>query len=392
MTSVFDLAIRARGLGFASANFSALINPMLMYQLTHSLSLAGLSLILEWLPKLSVYLYGASWIEQFHARRMHRTLEVMRLMAFVFLALVAFHVLPWWGITLSGILFQSANALSNLLFERNTQHWSIISTQHTYTSLLRADLLGSLSATVVSMMVPSMHILIGIAMAFQMTVMIITYRYSKRLYQHTEHQPRLLRTWVQEEVTTPFRLVQTINGSVLRYLIISMSLNLPVALVFTQMPFFLNHAYGTTIDNQFFGMINFWRILTGFLYMQAMTHASSKGHDRRWQILSMVLFGVSLMGLFGNHHLFVVAMIAMGISFYGITPWLRSLRQREIQKHPEGLAITGILIAMDAFVYLFAGMVAMLPVSIPMMLAISITIVVIGVTVSHRTLAIPTQA
>lgn len=391
MTSVFSQAIRVRGLGYASANFSALINPMLMYQLTHSLSLAGLSLILEWLPKLSVYLYGASWIQQFHARRMHRIVECMRFGAFLLLGSVAFHLLPWWGITLSGILFQSANALSNLLFERNTQHWNIISTQHTYSALLRADLLGSLSATIVSMLVADMHILIGIALAFQVFVMIVVQRYSRSLYQHTDHQPQELTTWVRTEMTTPFRLMQQVNGSIARYLLISMSLNLPVALVFTQMPFFLNHAYATTIDNQFFGMINFWRILSGFVYMQAMTHAASKGLHRPWHILSMIIFACSLVGLFGEHHFFVISMIAMGISFYGITPWLRGLRQEEILKHPEGCAMTGILIAMDAFVYLFAGMVAMLPISIPMMLALCVSIVVIGVFMSQRTLAIPAR-
>ena len=80
--------------GYVGVSLNGLLVPLLVFQLTHSASLAGLSLLIEWLPKMGFYLFGGALSKQLSGQRAHRRLELFRLGALASLAGAAAGWLP----------------------------------------------------------------------------------------------------------------------------------------------------------------------------------------------------------------------------------------------------------------------------------------------------------
>lgn len=364
---LFHRAVLARGLGYTTANFTALISPILMYTLTHSLVLAGLGLIMELIPKILVYLYGSAWIYRYSAHKIHPALEATRWICLCLLLAVAFRLCDWWMIPLAGGLMQISNAFSNLLFEQYASSWNKISTQHTYTAFVQADLFGGLLATGITMLIGVPTSVLGISLCVQGCLFFFIYANKDILYPAKQSDNTTLKEWCHTEWKRPWKTFRQMDRTLWTYVLFCLCFSFPVAVLFSHLAFFLEYAYQHMINQEFFATVNLVRLIMGFLAMTASLKLTEKGWNQHVTFVGFLLFFMGALGLFSQHHIFVLGILCVGVSYYLLTPWLRKTRQHLIQlpqyaQHKNELL--GVMIACDACSYFMAGVLATLPISL----------------------------
>lgn len=172
-----------RFLGYIGAQFNALLVPLLVLHLTHSVTLAGVVAMIEWAPKLLVYLIGGSFVQRFSSARLHIALDIVRLLAMIALGACSLGYGSFWVIAVASAFYQCANALANVLFEVSvTRWWDAALRAAGHARMFLQMQMGCLVAVLAGFALGGAPLLCALAIAIQGWTLLRTHASVQKLY------------------------------------------------------------------------------------------------------------------------------------------------------------------------------------------------------------------
>lgn len=378
---------RLRLLGYAGVQFNALLVPILVFQLTGNATLAGMALFIEWLPKLAFYIGGGALVRKFSPVKAHTRLDASRLAALTILALCATGLGSVWLVALAAAVYQCANAVSNILFERAvTNWWDPSQRAGGHARLLQQDQWGCVLALAVGLVVQDPLLLASLALIIQATAFAEVLRHRDSIYplKGTE-LPAPSNFWRQlrKDVVVVTKL------PIIQFSVMTVCLSLPSALVFSALVFFLAQAESSMVTPT--GWLSFLLLVrTGLslVTLQWVRSLLKKPNNEEWLArlgVGLVLTCTVLLSLQLPLWGVILVVTILGASGSLYLPWLRTTRQELItQLVPESsrLGATGVLIAVEAASYLLAAvLLAAFGENLPLTTRVTAVICAIGVAI-----------
>lgn len=356
--------VQMRFLGYVGVQLTALLVPLLVFQLTGNVALAGLALFVEWLPKLGFYLTGGTLAQRFGRRRMHLALDGARVLALAGLLVCALEVGNLGVLALSAAAYQCSNALSNILFERSVARWWPLAEQSRgHATLLKSDQWGCLLALVAGLLLGQLWVLALAGLVLQLGATCYVALRGQVLYDNPTQPadapvPSSLSFWSQ--FARDLRAAR--SAPLLRLGAITTLVGVAPAAVFSALAFYLDRAQpGSIQDAHLVALLLLARTVLSLGILQFALGRLRHGADA-WALAwpGLVLLVASTAALAAPLPFWgvVTAVVVLGVSFSLYTPLLRQLRQDLIgQVVPAGsrAAVTGMLIATDALSYLVAA-------------------------------------
>lgn len=165
--------LRMRFCGYLGVQWISLLIPIMLYQLTGDMALVGLIVIAEWAPKVLVYAFGGSIASHWGGSNVHKSLEVMRLLA---MAILLGCTLGYGGVGLIvgvSVLCQCTNAVSNVLFERGvSNNWPAQNRALGHMLHMRQDYAACFVALAAGLILDSAIVVVGIALLCQLAAVV----------------------------------------------------------------------------------------------------------------------------------------------------------------------------------------------------------------------------
>lgn len=346
---------RLRFTGYIGVQLSGLLVPLLVFQLTHSASLAGLALFIEWGPKLGLYVLGGSLVQCFSRRRAYLMLEFIRLLAMAALLVCALGFGSVWIVALAAALYQCTNAVSNILFEVTvTQWWPEPERAQGYTSLMRSDQAACAVGLSLGLVTGSPLILGFIGLGVQALVMLMAVRTTRMIFSATEEQAQ--RSGLASVVPQICRDIKAVRRPNLLWLAACGALlGVPVSIMYSAPAFYFDWAQ-PNIKNMtlLLSLVLLIRtlLISGLLsWVQILLKRGLS--ESKLAVIGIVL-QVICSGLAALHLPLIPAIAAMfGVCVGSVlfVPWMRTRRQelllREVEESSRTGA-TGILISVEA--------------------------------------------
>jgi hypothetical protein len=346
---------------YVGAQLVALAVPLLIFSLTHSLTFAGLALLLEWLPKLGLYFSGGALVWRFGERQCLLALNLLRTFAFILLALVCLGYGNVWLVVVCAALYQCANAVSNVLFENLvTRYWPIELRASGHARLMKCDQLGCMVALVFALLTLQPLALVLGGLVSQLVCLVLLARCYKQLAQPGLHTPGRALHQVWQQLTRDMRAAKQAN--LLSFSAMSMLLAIPFCCIFSVLAFYLNRAEPGVADNaQLLSLVLLGKtVLSAGILSWLQQRLTRHGQENRYGIIGMVLLviGAALASQVFTLSVAIGLLFILSMGWMLYQPWVRSLRQELIARHvPEASrgGVTGILISVEALSYLLAG-------------------------------------
>lgn len=353
--------VQLRMLGYIGVQFSALLVPLLVFKLSGSAALAGMALFIEWLPKLGLYLVGGSLVEHIGSARAHRLLDVSRLVALAGLWLAAVGGGSLCLVAGSAALYQCANAMSNILFERAvTLWWAPSSRSEGHTRMLKSDQWGCLVALLLGLAIPDAAWLALAALVLQTAATAQVMRRCARVYAHAPAH-HVTQTTLLTKLGQDARALQ--RGILLRFACACALVGIPAALVFSTLTFYLERAHaGAAANARWLALLLLVRagFSIGILQLVQGLLRRGAGMERNLAWVGGILLLLGSLATAWTLPLWgmLTAVVVLGMSSNLYLPRLRHLRQGLIAAHiPERsrAGVTGMLISVEACAYLVAA-------------------------------------
>ncbi len=370
---------KIRFLGYAGVQFNALLVPLLVFKITGSLSMAGLALFIEWIPKLGFYVGSGAFIQKFGAPLVHVSLDAARLLAFIVLTLCAFinfGPLSVWAVAICAGVYQCSSALSNVLFEQSvTRLWSPQNRSSGHARILQQDQYGSFSALIVGLLINSVAWLCSIALLIQFFNFLLVLKTKRLIYSETPAEnligplsapvpsiksTKLLGHTFISQLKSDIHSISKIEF--LKFSSIALMIGVPAAFIFSSLPFFLERSQAGMGEAT--SMLSFLLLSKTLLSIIVLAFVSRSRQSLSNKIY-MPFVGLSIIALSTLILSFPLPLWIMFASacLLGITgalyiPWLRSKRQELIVSlvtPTSRSGATGLLIAVDAASYLIAA-------------------------------------
>jgi F0F1-type ATP synthase assembly protein I len=360
---------QSRFIGYIGTQLSGILIPALIFQLSNSLKLAGLAIVVEWVPKLFMYLGGGAMIQRMGSSRTHIGLDAMRLLSLLFILLVALDQWHIGWVVAAAVIYQSTNALSNILFETSiTRWWEDNDRIQGHSSMMKMDQLGALLGLVVGYLVGSSVLMCVVALFFQLIGLFRTLKFSHRIYpeaspqaSHEKDRATAWRVWV--------RNVQTVlQPCFLKVCFVSICVGLPSALLFCFLAFHIQQVQPDVVDaSSSMALIMLLRCAILAASLQAIDVVCKIHKEVESQLVPVGLVVLSSGEIFlmlaPSLLALTAAILWFGLNMCFLAPWIRSTRQKLIEEHAQEEdrpAITGLLIAIDALAYLMVGLLGFL--------------------------------
>ncbi len=352
-----------RFLGYIGAQFNFLLVPLLVYRLSGDAVVAGGLLLLEWLPKVGVYLVGGSVLQRLGERHMHIGLETARTLSFAGLAACAWLGAPLWVLGLSAGLYQCSNAISNVVFERAvTRHWSAGQRAQGQAMLLQQDQLGCLLALALAWAWTWPEALTLCALGLQAAVAMLVALWSSDLHAQAtaERAPQETRTSLRTQLKRDFGALQ---APVLRQLMAFAALSLVCnAVMLSGLAFLLEHARAGVDQPAWRASLLLGKTLLALVILTGVRRALQAGVDA-WTLarLGLLLAAGTMLALAlepSAEVVWLLVLTATGCSSF-VPPWLRATRQKLVEAHVASESrngVTGILSAAEPVGYVVGGL------------------------------------
>lgn len=348
---------RLRLAGYFGAQLNALLVPLLVFKLTGNAALAGAAMFIEWVPKLAFYLAGGSIVQRLGSPAVHVGLDAARLMAMGMLLAAALGHGSFWVVALAASVYQCANALSNILFERAVSRWWTEGTQaQGHAQLLQRDQMGSFAALALAMLVSGPALLAAAGVALQAVTVWTVFR-----NRHTVHQDKPTNS---SPLATQLRdaLVAVLQPKFLLFAITALLLALPAATFASAMLFFLQRAEPDMANPTFWmAALLLLRTALAVLALHFVQKQLARAGAQAWLAIAGFLLAAAAGAALGAPAGVVAtsaALVLAGVAGNLYLPWMRTRRQELIESHvPEESrrAATGLMIAMEACSYLLGA-------------------------------------
>lgn len=359
--SLIKSALSIRGACYFTTGVYNILVPLAIYQLTGSLALSGFFLFLEGCLKFAAYLYGGSLMKLVTSADTHLYIEIGRWLSVPLFALVYWYQGPWWGIAIASMLNQVANAFSNLLYEPRISRWGAGSPT-AYAKQLNMDLLSNLVATLLTVALSVFGILL-VTFFVQSYAVYLIYRDRSLLYQVDMEQeaarpPVSLGAWCKSEVFRPVHSLVSLSRPLWGVAFLSMALMWPIAIIFCNIPFFLEAGWGHTVSKDDVAWFTLLRTLVGYCTLRWVIKQTDKdswvslyGTQIWLAILLVTLIPIS----FAIGWWYSVVLLVYNAMVYLLIPKVRGLRQANMPSDGNKEALTGFMIAVDSSLYIVAS-------------------------------------
>lgn len=348
-----------RFVGYAGVQLNALLVPLLVFRLSASTALAGAALLVEWLPKLALYLTGGALTTRFGRQSAHLGLEWARLAALTGLGLCALGWGSVWVVALCAAAYQCSNALSNILFETAvTQWWSPSTRAIGHASLLKADQAGCLLALLAGLLLkePVWLVLAGILLQGALVTAVAHTRLQLHPLGQPGASPRSLGSQLRADAQAASQ------GPLVRFAAAAALLGVPAALTFSALAYFLDRAQPGAANNaHWISALLLVRTGLSLVVLQWVQAAlKSAGRERPLAMLGLAVLALAALAVAAPLPLLglLAAVAVLGTAGSLYLPLLRHVRQDLIGLHvPQGsrAGVTGILISVEAGAYLIAA-------------------------------------
>lgn len=348
-----------RFLGYISVSYAGLIIPLLVFTLTQSLAMAGLSLMLEWLPKVVIYWWSGPLINRITPAKAHVALELGRILSLFGLLGCSYFQGPAYFVGICAALFQCCNAVSNVIFELLVVQWWPPVKQATGHSLMtKKGIEAGAIATLSALFIQNISIILILAIIVQSVVAYLVYQYRAQIHTVVAPQPLGVAEWAK-----PLKVMRTAPSMFWIILLIAIAYTLPATVVSSGLPFLLATFYGTTAVTLAYGY-RVVQILANVLWMVAIQKYINQHPQQSaglavmgcgFILISSVCLIAAQLGYGGDIGIIgaLAGMLWLGVSLAFISPWFRLHRQHFVS-NMETLdpgtryTYTGILISAEA--------------------------------------------
>lgn len=343
--------------GYIGVSLNGIIVPVLIYQLTGSAAFAGFSMLIEWLPKLVLYVSGGRLAARWQPAKAHLFLEIARIAALSLLLLSSLNIASVLVISIAAATYQCANAVSNILFENLvTRWWSETTRISGHAVLVKRDVESGLIALLLGVLIHNPVVLLVMGTIIQALVVCLVFIWSKKLHACT--------TPVSEPIIS---IVSRIKHD-LKYLpgtgllplaFLGFGVGIPAALFYSALPFYLEAASPDWSSPDIVFMFGLTRTLLSISWLnmlqRTLKHFPDKGPHLAWSAFIWMTIGCA--GIVSTTPIMLLAgafWISIAGAFY--SPWARTTRQERLPEDTAArLSLTGVLIATEAMSYLAAA-------------------------------------
>lgn len=351
MPDLLKKALDIRFFSHISAHIFGIVAPLAIYNLTHSLTYAGISLFLEWAFKLFTYFYGGVIFSLKNANYLLKATFYFRLISLLALIVTLQGFGPWWGITIAAIAYQINSAIIYISFEVSISRWTSCSSSGHTKMIARDNWAGALGVGM-GLFVHSLTALIGIALIFLIISIYMQNKYGSALFVDKDRKALHV-----SDFWAPMKSMRKMSKDMWKLGILSVLYNVPVAVIFPAMPFFMADAFGAKeISTAFFSTTNLVRIFVCASVLHLSLHYIKKYTSRVAFEHSLYVSLICLATMiFVPSYYFLTAMIGMGAFTYCMSPWIRETRQKLITDKAQAHELTGIMNAFTGVGFLIAG-------------------------------------
>jgi hypothetical protein len=256
--------------GHVTGAYTILV-PVAIYQLTGSLAMSGLFFLIENSVKFFIYLYGSSLLKLTSIPYAHAVAEIGRWLSIPLFAIIMYLDGPWWGVAIASIMNHMAQALTNLLYEPRINQWAE-GDHHAYSYQLKADLFSGIVSTIIVLIAP-LYIAFGALSIIQAYGSYLLYKNKNILYAHDlrleqEREPVDLKTWMISEYSRPIKSIKEMSSELWGVVLLSMALMWPIAIIFCNIPFFLDAGFATSVSKSDVAWFTLIRTIMSFLILR----------------------------------------------------------------------------------------------------------------------------
>jgi hypothetical protein len=362
-----SLLLVYRAFSYTATILSLALGPLLTLKLTNSIEAAGFVLLVQWLPKALIYMFGGQLASGHNPFRILLWSEIARIGATV--ALAALSILSRAAETpdhpqalalvlaLSIGIIQCSSAIANILLENCVTALSNNELASSHGAAIRVDLGAVASAMLAMLLVPDDRILlIGAASLHIASLGTAALLLRLELSIFTSTEPHSIAGLGVRTIRCCRSLITT--GTIWQAFP-TFTAVLVEAVVFAAFPFI---ARG--IDPQI-GLSDIARLTAVVVLLRAL------GASLVLNVVPPTAFRYDVMGVIGS---VLVALAGMTISFHSaleatlaatigvywglciIVLWARVRRQRLMTDNTERLGMTGLLLSVDAIAYALGGL------------------------------------
>lgn len=342
-----------RFLGYISVQFNAVLVPLLVFKMTNSLAMAGLTTILEWVPKMFFYLFGGSFIQKISSLTAHKLCELTRIACFLLFLVCTLNSSVSILIGITAALFQAANAISNIIFETLiTENMDQAERPYGHALMLKADQIACFIALLVALIPMSIGVLCIVGVLSQ----ILTFNF---LLKYKNIHGDSLSKHEKTKNAFPYRKLFS-NKSFFLLCLGLAGFSFPIAYISVVLPFMLG-TEGANIQSIFVQTLLIKTALTiGCLYLIKNSLKVAPSNNLNIFRGGALLLVLSLLCLtFTQSKLFIIVFfVLISLSSIFVTPYLRTLRQEFIVKNDLIAHLhftTGLFIGIDTLSYIMAG-------------------------------------
>lgn len=351
MPDLLKKALDIRFFSHISAHIFGIVAPLAIYNLTHSLTYAGISLFLEWAFKLFTYFYGGVIFSFKNANYLLKTTFYFRVLSLLALIFTLQGFGPWWVITIAAIAYQINSAIIYISFEVSISSWTSCSSSG-HTKIIARDNWAGALGIAMGLIFHSLTILICIALVFLAISIYMQNKYGSALFIDRESKnPHI------SDFLAPWKSMKNMSADMWKLGLLCVLYNVPVAVIFPAMPFFMSDAFNTKeISTAFFSTTNLVRIFIcasvlhlSLSYIKKYTSRVAFEHSLYVSLVCLAAM------IFAPSYYFLAAMIGMGAFTYCMAPWIRETRQKLITDKSQAHELTGIMNAFTGVGFLIAG-------------------------------------
>lgn len=349
--STYTHAKIIRFLKFFSGNIISIVIPLAIFNITHDLSMAGISVLLEWIPKIALYLMMGQIVSLKSESFLKKSTYLLKLLALILGYFAIKRYIPWYYLLAVSPFSQLNAAVFNVLYEVNSKKWSgCDSTGHA--EFLKLDNLAGVCALVLCFILKDVESLMLVDVLVCMLSVYWVFKTSHMLYDKKEKSNKKF------SFKLIFSQLRYLNKPLWYNTLLDFCFNVPIAVLFAAYPFYIANALNVSkLETSDYSLINIARTFICFVFLHVCAEYLKKSNES-WKVFKYSIalsIGCTIGLCLFKGYTFILISMMFGAVCFGCYPWIRGTRQKMSSQTKEKHAITAVVTALKSIAYLVAG-------------------------------------
>jgi hypothetical protein len=325
-----------------------IICPLVVYKATSSLTMAGVMVLADWLPKMLVYFYSGEIVKKYGMSSIHPKIEYLRLFAVVLVLISFMGYLPWWIIIITSSFFHCVLAVMNVAYEVNVKRW-LPNSSVGHASLLQIDAASGLIAMGLCFFIRDLIVLVWIIIFCSVILIITLKKYGKDIY-NVPHD-----NTIKVGFLSPFKAIPKFTKELWALTLVGLACGIPMSIFLGALPFFIEYGLGHKINIADISTFSFLRMAGGFILLHFCIILLKKYSDfSLFLVGTMINFASLLVLVFLSNYWYLAMMLIFCSTVNMLYPWQRSIRQ-VFMKRDGTEYLTGLFIAFQGAASFFGA-------------------------------------